>query len=123
MFGAADSLPLTIDEEPVETAESVFVSQRDDVVSGKPACAFELRYKGAVDQPAVWNGEPCRKLTAKFVDADTLKARGRWACLPEEVRDDIARSGGKAAYIEGEFASALYPLNSAGRVYQVSLAD
>lgn len=120
---APADLSLTIDEPPVETDASAIVSRRDETVSGKPACAFEVRYKGAVDQPVVWNGEPCREVTALFVDRAKLAELGRYDALPEEVRDDIARSDGRALYVEGGFSSSLYPLNSAGRIYAQPLAD
>ncbi len=116
-------LPSTIDEDPAATTQAEIVSRREDVVSGKLACALDVRYPGAVDQPVVWNGEGCRAVTAMFVDRARLGRLGKYDTLPAEARDDIARADGKALYVEGQFSSSLYPLNSAGRIYELPLAD
>lgn len=120
---SSPEVPSSIDEEPAETAESVIADRRDDTVSGHAACAFNVRYKGAINQPVVWNGQPCRNVNALFMGIGKLKELGRYDSLAEEVRDDIARSGGRALYIEGGATASLYPLNSAGRIYRVPLAD
>ena len=105
--------PLTIDPEPSPGDEPTIVARETISVNGKPACTATVRYVGAQDQPVTWNGEDCAQTTALFISAN----------LAEEVRDDIARSGGVVFYVEGQFSSAIYPLNSAKQIYTVPLAD
>ena len=105
------------------TDRSMVVERHDGVVNGEPSCAMQVRYKGAVDQPVTWNGEACRELTIAFIDRARLDSLGRAAPLSEETRDDIARSDGEVLYVEGQFTAALYPLNSAKRIYAVPAGD
>ncbi|MCX7282683.1 MAG: hypothetical protein NTX28_01340 [Novosphingobium sp.] len=127
--GAADataasaSLPATIDDPAVATDRPVIVARRDEPYQGKPICVIEVRYPGAVDQPVYWSDEACADVTAAFVDEKRLAGLLGARTLSEETRDDIARTGGTVLYVEGGASSSLYPLNSAGRVYPVPLAD
>lgn len=112
-------------DEPVEpAAASAVVEQQDIVVDGQPACAIEVRYAGLQDQPVTWRGEPCAKLTVRFLSLAELTALGQDGKLGPEALEDLARlPGGKALYVEGEYASALFPANVMERVYRVPLAD
>jgi hypothetical protein len=115
--------PLTIDPEPSAGNEPTIVARETISVNGKPACTATVRYVGAQDQPVTWNGEDCAQTTALFISEGKLRELQRFDGLAEEVRDDIARSGGVVFYVEGQFSSAIYPLNSAKQIYTVPLAD
>jgi hypothetical protein len=115
--------PVTIDREPEGAATATIVSRRDIAVAGKPACAFEIRYPAHLDQPAVWSGEACADVHARFVTTGELQTLGRLSALPEETREDIAQTHDKVFDVEGQVASAIYPLNEAGHAYKVALAD
>jgi hypothetical protein len=115
--------PLTIDPEPSAGNEPTIVARETISVNGRPACTATVRYVGAQDQPVTWNGENCAQTTALFISEGKLKELQRFDRLAEEVRDDIARSGGVVFYVEGQFSSAIYPLNSAKQIYTVPLAD
>jgi hypothetical protein len=117
------AVPLTIDPEPAAGHRPQVVERKDITVNGTPSCFMQVRYRAAVDQPVTWNGERCEALTATFIDDARLKALGRADSLSEETRDDIGRSHGLVFYVEGQFSSAIYPLNSARRVYEVQLGD
>lgn len=117
------SLPAMIDPAPAEGKTGI-VEREDIMVNGRPSCALTMRYSGAQDQPVTWTGEPCADITIAMLDKGKLAALNRFDRLPAETRDDLARTeGGKALYIEGGASASLYPLNSAGRVYEVPLAD
>jgi len=117
-------LPPQIDEPVEPTAASEVIAQEDITVAGEPACAIEVRYAGQQDQPVTWRGEPCAKLTVRFLSLEELAALGQDGKLGPEQREDLARlPEGKALYIEGEAASALFPANVMNRVYRVPLAD
>lgn len=116
-------VPATVDLPPVKVSAPEITSRADIDVAGAPGCLFEVRYVDAVDQPAIWNGEGCKAVTAEFITAARLTSLGRLAALDEETRDDIARAGDRVFYVEGAVGSAIYPLNSAKRVYKVMLGD
>jgi hypothetical protein len=115
--------PLMIDPEPSAGNEPTIVARETTSVNGKPACTATVRYVGAQDQPVTWNGEDCAQTTALFISEGKLRELQRFDGLAEEVRDDIARSSGVVFYVEGQFSSAIYPLNSAKQIYTVPLAD
>ncbi len=111
-------------DPPVGTARSQIVDRADIQVSGEPACAFTIRYRGAVDQPVTWNKEPCAAITARFIPLATLRELGKGERLSPEALADLERTPGKSVfYIESTFTASIYPLNSAGRVYEVPVAD
>jgi hypothetical protein len=113
-----------IDPAPIATSRSALVSQSDIQVNGKAACDFVIRYPDTVDQNVTWNGEPCKKITARFIAVDDLQNAGQLNDLSEEAKTDLGRMPGKQVfYIESEFTASAYPLNVAGVVYEVSLAD
>jgi hypothetical protein len=116
-------VPQSIDALPVPTAKPSIISRKDFTNEGRPGCAFEIRYPGAVDQLAVWSGEGCESIHAQFVSAATLDSLGQLAGLQDEIRNEIAGMGGVVFYVEGQYASAIFPLNSGGRVYRAYLAD
>lgn len=113
----------TVDLPPTKVSAPEIASREDIDVNGTPGCSFDVRYVDAVDQPAIWNGEGCKAVRAEFVTAAQLTSLGRLAALDEETRDDIARAGDRVFYVEGAVGSAIYPLNSAKRVYKVMLGD
>jgi hypothetical protein len=113
-----------VDPAPVAASRSAIVSQSDIQVNGKAACDFVIRYPDTVDQNVTWNGEPCKKITARFIAVDELQNAGQLNDLSEEAKTDLGRLPGKQVfYIESEFTASAYPLNVAGVVYEVSLAD
>lgn len=120
----ADPLPAQIDPAPAEVASPEIVERDDISVDGEAACAFTVRYRGAVDQPVTWNGEPCAAVTARFMSLGDLRELGKADRLSAEALADIGRAPGQPVfYVEGAFTASVYPLNSAGRVYEVPVAD
>ena len=114
----------TIDPPPIATDTNMVVKKSDITVAGEPACAFIVRYAGAQDQPVTWRGEACGALSVNFMTMRDLEAIGQSDKINDDARADIATlSKGRAFYIEGGFSSALYPLNAAGHIYSVALAD
>jgi hypothetical protein len=122
---AADASPAA----PAASAEAVdlsgIVRERNTItVGGEPACALEVEYAGNFEQPVTWRGESCEDVHIRLVSLADLERIGQARKLNEEARDDLARMpGGQALYIEGEFASALYPANVERFIYEVPLAD
>jgi len=114
--------PRTIDM-PESKGDSRIVSIRNDPYNGEPICVIEVSYKGAVVQSVYRSGESCEHVTARFLDLKQIATLGSGRPLPEEARDDARRSGGKVLYVEGSASSSIYPLNSAGRLYEVPVAD
>ncbi|MEQ1540283.1 MAG: hypothetical protein ABL928_15265 [Sphingorhabdus sp.] len=113
-----------IDPEPVATSRGLVVSKTDIDVNGKPACDFLIRYPEAVDQNVSWNGESCTQISARFIAVDELRRAGQLDDIAEEAKMDLERIPSKQVfYIESEFTASAYPLNIAGVVYEVSLAD
>ena len=112
------------DAAQVPEAVSRVVALEDIAVAGRPACAMTVRYASLADQPVTWQGEHCGSVTIAFMTLGQLEKLGQAGKLSAEQRDDVvALPGSKALYIEGEFASAIYPANAAQRIYSVSLAD
>jgi hypothetical protein len=117
-------VPRQIDPAPFPAPASRIAAQRDIQVNGEPACALTVRYPGAVDQPVTWRGEPCSAIRVQSVTLGDLERIGQAGKLGDDAREDLARTdSGRAIYVEGEYASALYPMNVAGRIYRVPLAD
>ena len=113
-----------IDPSPQPATASRIIAREDIVVAGKPACALTVRYAGLIDQPVTWQGERCAELTLRFLTLAEIGRLGQAGKLASETRDDIAAlAGGKTLYVEGGFASAIYPANAAERIYAVPLAD
>ena len=119
--GAA--LPAQIDPDPVPTARTEIVSSETISRQGQQACLFAIRYPGETDQEVTWNNEPCDAVNAAVVLPQHLKEGGQLADLPQEARLDIERMTGGVFVVEGQFAAAAYPLNVAGRIYEVPYAD
>lgn len=109
--------------KPAAATEPTLVEKRDIVTDGEKGCAFIVRYVGAIDQPATWEGEPCAAVTAMFLDTPKLQSLGKYARMSAGVHEDIARTEGRVFYVEGQFSAAVYPLNGAGVVYRVFVAD
>jgi hypothetical protein len=113
-----------IDPDPVPADRSTVVAREDISVNGEPACSITVRYAGRLDQDVTWNGEPCSEVAIGFMTLAELEKIGQADDLDEETRDDLGRlAGGRALYVEGRFASAIYPLNVAGFPREVWLAD
>jgi hypothetical protein len=122
---AAQAVPAQIDDAPAPGTTSAIASKETISVEGKPACAIDVSYAGKPGpQFATWRGEACDHLDIRFVTLGDLARIGQDGKLGEADRDALARlPEGKALYVEGEFASALFPLNEADIVYRVPLAD
>jgi hypothetical protein len=113
-----------IDSDPVPTQTAIIVSKTDITVEGKPACDFVIRYPDTIDQNVTWNGEGCKTVATRFLTADDLKSFGQFDDLGEEAKEDILRNPGKRTfYIESEFTASAFPLNVAGVIYEVPVAD
>jgi hypothetical protein len=125
--GAAETPgPVTgkIDPDPVPTNVAMVVSKSDIKVDGKPACDFVIRYPNTIDQNVTWNGEGCDAIEPGMISVDELKKAGQFEGLAEEAKEDLIRNPGKKIfYIESEFTASVYPLNVAGVVYEVPIAD
>lgn len=119
----ASTVPKRIDPPPSDVAHPEVVERSDVQVNGEPACGFTVRYKGAVDQPVTWNKETCAALTTRFLSFDALGRLGKLDRLPPDTLSDLKASKQPVFYVEGEFTASIYPLNSAGRVYEVPVAD
>jgi hypothetical protein len=109
-----------IDPDPVATTRGSIVSKNNIKVNGEPACDFVIRYP----EELTWNRETCEDITARFVSVDELRRAGQVGDLAEEAKIDLERSpDGRVFYIESKFTASIYPLNVAGVVYEVPLAD
>lgn len=114
----------TIDPYPVAVEAPQIVSKSDITVGGKPACDFEIRYPGAIEQPVTWNGETCKDIEVKFLTRAELERLGQYADLSEDAKEDITRHHKAGVfYIESTTTASIFPLNTASRIYEVSLAD
>lgn len=103
---------------------SIVLKREDVQVGGAPACALLVAYPGGDEQPLTWRGERCAQIMVRLSNIADLRRLGQHVKLSEETQDDLARlPSGKAIYIEGQYSSAIYPQNVAGRVYEVPLAD
>jgi len=121
---APTELPAQIDPPPVPAERATVVSREDITVDGKPACAFTIRYPGAVDQPVTWNGDRCGSIAARFISREELGRAGQLDDLPASAREDLNRAVNQPVFsIEGEFTASIYPLNVAGVIYEVPIAD
>ena len=110
--------------KPIATTRGSIVSKNNIKVNGEPACDFVIRYPEAIDQELTWNRETCEDITARFVSIDELRRAGQVGDLAEEAKIDLERlPGGRVFYIESKFTASIYPLNVAGVVYEVPLAD
>lgn len=108
----------------VDNLAGIVPDRQDITVDGELACALTVRYADGDAQPVTWRGEGCSQIHVNLASFDDLEKIGQDTKLGEESRDDLARMpGGRAVYIEGSYASALYPRNVMGRVYEVPLAD
>ncbi len=114
----------TIDPAP-ENAEKSRVAEKEEIiVEGRPACAFSVQYQNTLPQPVTWRGEPCSALTAEFMSGKRLAELGKMDRLSAEALADVERSPAPGVfYVEGEFSASVYPLNVAGRIYEVPVAD
>jgi hypothetical protein len=120
----AESGSKKIDPAPIAKSLSAMVSQSDIQVNGKPACDFVIRYANAVDQNVTWNDEPCKNISARFIAIDELKRAGQLDDVSEEAREDLQRlPDNQVFFIQSEFTASAFPLNVAGVVYEVALAD
>lgn len=114
----------TIDPVPENVDKSKVAEQQDIEVDGQSACAFSVQYAKAIPQPVTWRQEPCSALTATFMSRKELAALGKMERLSTEALADIERSPAQAVfYVEGEFTASIYPLNVAGRIYEIPVAD
>lgn len=118
------SVPAKIDPNPVDAAISIVVDKQDISVNGEPACAFTIRYPDAVDQPVTWNRQPCSALTTEFMSFSKLTDMGKIDRLSEETVEDLKRGNmTNVFYIENDVTASIYPLNVAGRIYEVIVSD
>lgn len=114
----------TIDPDPVTKTAASIVDKQDISVNGEPACAFTIRYPDAVDQPVTWNREPCSALTTEFMSFSKLSEMGKIERLSQETVEDLKRDNMTTVfYIENDVTASIYPLNVAGRIYEVTVAD
>ncbi len=123
-FSLTGKAQQTIDPEP-STASTELLSEIESYDShGAFGCAMNVIYPGQVAQLVAWTNESCKKLTIAFLSLSDLKKMGKLPKLSEEAQDDLLRmKNGRVLYIEGEVASAIYPINVFGRVYTVWIAD
>ncbi len=119
----AKNAPAASDPAPPPAAEPAITERESISVAGQRACALTVVYSGKTAQPVTWNGEDCGQITTAFADEKRLRSLDQWGELSEETRGDIARTGGKVLYIEGQATASIYPLNVAGRIYHVPVAD
>lgn len=117
-------LPARIDPEPIATDAPRIVEREDIKVQGEPACAFTIRYIGAVDHQVTWNKEPCSAITTRFMSLADLRGLRKIERLSADTLADLERAPIQPVfYIESTFTASIYPLNSAGRIYEVVVAD
>lgn len=113
-----------IDPDPKAVSYAAIVAQKDVVISGRPACAFTIRYPNAVDQPLTWNDQPCSALTTGFVSFAKLVEMRKVQRLPAETLEDLKHENMTVVfYVENDVTASIYPLNVAGRIYEVTVAD
>lgn len=114
----------TIDPDLSVAGRARIVDRRSIEVDSGPACALTIRYANAVDQPVTWNDQPCSELTIDFLSFAKLTEMGKVERLSEETLEDLRRNHIDAVlYIENDVTASIYPLNIAGRIYEVSIAD
>lgn len=109
--------------DPLPTVRTEIVRDETISVRGRPACVFTIRHPGDAEQDVTWSGEPCDAVNAAVVLPQQLQEGGQLADLPQEARRDIERMTGGVFVVEGQSAAAAYPMNAAGRIYEVDYAD
>lgn len=82
-----------------------------------------MRYPGHIDQEATWTGEPCDVPDISIIDAARLREVGQLDDLDEEARIDIEAMTAGVLVVESQFSASAFPLNVAGRIYEVPYAD
>ena len=112
-----------IDPDPAPASSPRIVSRETIEVGGKPACAITVRYPGHIDQEATWAGEPCDAPDIAIIDAARLREAGQLDDLQDEARIDIERMTDGVLVVESRFSASAFPLNVAGRIYEVPYAD
>lgn len=113
----------TIDPDPV-VAEVARIARTETItVQGEPACAFAIAYPGQIEQEATWRGESCETAPPTVLSVAALRDAGQLDDLPEEARRDIEAMTNGVAVVQSTFTASAYPLNVAGRVYEVPYAD
>jgi hypothetical protein len=113
-----------IDPMPKLATTSKVVKQMNVKVAGESACSLIVRYVGSQDQPVTWRKEECGSISLKFVTLGDLTSLGQEAKLDGDAREDVSQlPDHRTLYIEGKFSSAIYPINAAGHIYRVNLAD
>ena len=112
-----------IDPDPIPADSAQIVSRETIDVLGKPACAITVRYPGHIDQEATWTGEPCDAPDIAIIEAARLREAGQLDDLQDEARIDIERMTDGVLVVESRFSASAFPLNVAGRIYEVPYAD
>ena len=112
-----------IDPDPLPADSAQILSRETIEVGGKPACAIIVRYPGHIDQEATWTGEPCDAPEIAIIEAARLRDAGQLDDLDEEARIDIERMTDGVLVVESRFSASAFPLNVAGRIYEVPYAD
>ena len=124
----AAGLPPKIDPASVPTDEMRILA-RDDVPIGppgelEPGCRVTVRYPSAIDQDVTWPRARCGQLTIETITPAELRKLGQLDDLSAAERDDIAQPvNARMLYISTEVAAVVYPLNVAGIVTKVPIAD
>ena len=123
-FSLTGNAQQTIDPEPSKATTELLSEIESYDSHGTFGCAMNVIYPGQVAQLVDWTHESCSKLTIAFLSLSDLKKMGKLPRLSEEVKDDLLRmKNGRVLYIEGEAASAIYPLNVFDRVYTAWISD
>jgi hypothetical protein len=87
-------------------------------------CVVTLRYPDGTQRDILTQLGSCNEVDISIISVDRLREIGQLDDLGAQARRDIERSpGGQLLYVETEFAANVYPMNAAGEVYEVNLAD
>jgi hypothetical protein len=87
-------------------------------------CIVTLRYPDGTERNILTQLGTCQEVDISIISITRLREMGQLDDLGAEAQRDIQRSpGGQLLYVETEFAANVYPMNAAGEVYELNLAD
>ncbi|MBV7256940.1 hypothetical protein KCG44_09115 [Pacificimonas sp. WHA3] len=104
-------------------AKSRILSKREFQLRGSAACEIVFTYAGRSAETLFWE-EPCAGIRVKLLAPDGLIALNRWKSLdPFEKQFVVDLPNSEVLYVEGAFSASIFPIGTAGTVYEVPVAD
>lgn len=121
------ALPPSSEKEPAAQSSVISMEDMSEKFAGRdkgPGCFITFAYRGYAPETLIWDGEPCRDLTARFGGQAFLEQYDNWARLDAAQQADIAKTpDGEVFYVEGQFTASIYPIGITGLTYEVVVTD